>query len=211
MMKRLMLVAIAILYATTGCSNPKDANKANFKAAINEYFKTKSACIRLGRGIQFPHEVNRYSFNKSKLNKFVAIGFLSSGIIETSGYSRKTVYDLTEKGKSHFNQLENGFCFGKLRVKEITNFTEPTSKAASYYYSPFTDYTTSTVNYTAKVIDVDSWVKSKEVQNAFPSIAALYDRKKSPVQDTTVLILTNNGWVHNELFMNNSRGLNNLN
>ena len=40
MMKRLMLVSIAILYATTGCSNPKDANKANFKAAINEIVRS---------------------------------------------------------------------------------------------------------------------------------------------------------------------------
>lgn len=211
-MKRLTLLGfIALMYlALSGCANPKDANKRNFQAAISDYLKDKPACIKVttafGGKIKFPYRIRKFSYlsNEQLLKKFVAIGFLSSQKIDNPGYRRATIYDLTDKGLSHFNESENGFCYGKLRVKEILNFTEPNSKSNSgySYYSQLAGYTISTVNYTVETFDIDIWVKSEEVKKVFPAIKLMLNGKTS-LRDSTTLILTNDGWVHSDYFRNN--------
>lgn len=194
----------------SGCANPKDANKGNFKAAINDYLENKRACVRLtarfGTNIAFPYKTSRnyYTSNQQKLRKFTVLGFLSSQVTDNSRYRRRVIYNLTDKGLSHFDESRSGFCYGKLRVKEILNFTEPNSNSNSvaFQYSPQFGYTTSTVNYTVETIDIENWAKSKETQQMFPTIKSRLNKDK-PLRYTTTLILTNNGWVHGDSFINN--------
>lgn len=211
-MKRLSLLGvIAVMHLSlNGCANPKDANKGNFKAAINDYLKNERACIKLtvgfGTNIAFPYEtrINSYSYNQKKLTKFTAIGFLSSQILDSSTYKNRVIYNLTDKGLSHFDESRSGFCYGNLRVKEILNFTEPNSNSNSVLsqYLALSGYTASTVNYTTEIVDVDDWAKSKTTQQMFPTIKSKL-RKDKPLRYTTILILTNDGWVDGNSFINN--------
>lgn len=189
------IVAVLIFYIVTGCSNHKDANKANFKAAINDYHDKNPVCIKVtsiqGKNLQIPYKTRGLLFsNKYKLDNFVAAGLLFYQ--KVAGTQTIKIYDFTDEGKSHFSESKNGFCYAKLSVKEILNFSEPTLEG----------HTSSTINYTAEVVDIANWAQSNKVQNIFPEIKQLVNRKK-PLRTSTTLILTNNGWVNGDSFWNN--------
>lgn len=200
MMKYLIYLLAAGLYVMAGCTNPKSINEANLKAAIDEHLEQEGiGCVRVGNRMNgknhFPHEVKSSIFShEPKMIKLSSMGFLTSRIKRNYGYRNSRVYDLTEKGRAYFNEDENAFCYGKVRVKEIVHYTKPYLN--SHANSPYTGYTTSMVNYTLKVENLADWAKTEEAQDAFPFLRTIVENKK-PVEDSEVLILTNNGWVHN--------------
>ncbi|MBL1459084.1 MAG: hypothetical protein COA34_014700 [Methylophaga sp.] len=67
------LVAI-ILSSATACSSPTDANKDNFKAAINDYYEQKKECVDIGK---LPVTTSE-SKNPTVLDEFEKLGFFKS-------------------------------------------------------------------------------------------------------------------------------------
>ena len=81
-----------------------------------------------------------------------------------------------------------GFCMGKYRVSEVTGFTEPADAMGMKI---------SKVIYTYGVEGAPDWVKRPEILKANPNVAPDLDPKASK---NAVLILTNDGWVHERVF-----------
>lgn len=211
-MKSLILI-IPILYAALGCSASEKMNEASLKAGINDYLEYKGlGCIQVGNKIdwkhQFPYVVKPSVFSDvAKLDKLVDAGFLSSRIKDDCRYKESKIYDLTDKGRRYFDDYKHGFCYGKVSVKEIISYTEPQFHANAYTaYTPYsarslyTGHKTSKVKYVVQVDDLASWTKSKQVQDAFPSIEMFVENKEF-VEGADLFVSTNKGWVHNDIFL----------
>lgn len=208
-----MRVFIAIMLTfilSAGCSNPKDANEANFTEAINAYLNESPLFLRTD---QFPKEFDMrhkdyYENDLKNLEEWVAIGFLSkkeekkevpkqrlslrNEMIETT----ICTYDLTELGKEIYvnDQFLMGFRFGTPQVAEIINFSEPAPWPGGEIVS--------SVNFTYNVPVIEDWVE----ETSFKDHSSIKEAKASlenPVKDKANLILTNKGWMHIRLFKEN--------
>lgn len=200
---RNILLVISISALFVACSDKKDANKSNFKTAINNYIDKK--CIDIGSNYNFPLEIEKNDFRKSQLDSLEKVGLIKSTEKQIElklmfGNKTKLVdgfeYELTDLGKQAFVEKNGTFggkyfnlCVGKYKVTEVTNFTEPADMFGVKM---------SQVNYKKEAIDVPAWafelVKEKEFEYATKQIS------KDIKDDKIVLILTNDGWVTEKEF-----------
>lgn len=201
---RNFLLAISISALFVACSDKKDANKSNFKTAINNYIEKD--CIDIGSRYSFPLEIENNAFKKdeiARLGSLEKVGLLKSTSKQIKDkYSRvaKLVdgfeYELTDFGKQVFVEEANRYgggkylklCAGKYKVTEVINFTEPADMFGVKM---------SQVNFKKEAIDVPEWafelVKEEEFEYASKRIS-------KDIDDDIVLILTNDGWVTEKEF-----------
>lgn len=205
MKKFLIVLCIIMLIA---CSNPKKASKSNFKAAIQNYIAAEQSCIRdIG---EFPYEIKETSFRFQNITEFmepfVRIGFLS---IEEREEEKKPFfstalskskppemqrvirYSLEERGAEFYT--DSSFCYGSgYEVVEVNNFTEP---------ADFIGQTISRVNFSYKVTTISDWVtEDPYFQNEYETVKAHIQSSETPINSETVLVLTENGWIHEKEF-----------
>lgn len=107
----------------------------------------------------------------------------------------KSVFNLTEEGKKVYaadtvHQMGygtiGGLCFGKVTVKEIAEFTEPSDAMGRRI---------SHVSYTFVVTDFPAWAKSPEILAALPDLKKSVESENTPIKHQAMLVLTNNGWA----------------
>ena len=207
----IMLIAGTIL---SGCSDPKKANESNFSKAIDAYFTEEKACINAPTGGVKPAgqddkttdfslyvmEKPMFSFGNGAeyIDALVTVGLLKmkTGTVSVEGFGGKKdtavkIYELTDAGTKAFSkpdpEARGKFCYGTPQVDEVTQFTEP---AAMF------GMTVSQVNFTYHIENQADWANSPVLQKAYPNL------KKNVGKSLTgkaTLLLTNNGWVHNEL------------
>jgi hypothetical protein len=203
-MRKIMKIVVASVVAlvVAACSNPKDANKANFSKAIQAYLDTQTAfCLYVSDlpYVQAEKGIRAYDEKlPQKLNAFVEVGLLSARNTEVKAmFGNKMVpateYQATELGKQYLSKESSGrFCTGKRKLTGVDNFTEPGP-------APFSNVTASEVNFRYEITDLAEWAKSEKVRAAYDERAfkALEEN-----QDKAVLILTNEGWMHGRLFRN---------
>jgi len=199
------MVAAAVLLVA--CSDPKAASKQNFKVAVQKYLD--AAYPKCYLFANFPETFEWDLTNlRPKLDAMVKIGLVSVKIEpreERDMFGKKNnrsmpTYRLTEEGKKYFNtnagksiagKPMGAFCFGKAAVNDIKQFTEP---------SDMLGVRVSQVSYTYKVSDLPVWVNSPEIQKAIPEFMADAKSQNTPVSRSEMVILTNNGWVHQALY-----------
>ncbi|OWV31250.1 hypothetical protein [Halomonas campaniensis] len=184
-------ITILSSFLIVGCSSKDDASVSNFESVIADYYAaqdTPATCVG-GELDSFPYQIPRNYINISDVSLEDRIAALAdAGLIEQVGPNH---YGITEVGQSAFNPDE-GFCFGTIKVAEVTNFTEPSSNGA---------YTISRVNYTIEVADRPEWSKSSQLVDTFALsddgliTAGFLSRNDNPERKSIVLVKTNNGWV----------------
>lgn len=194
MLHRIVFIALAVLIA--GCSDPKAANEKNFAMAIQKTLDAEYP--RCYVEAKFPATIEGFDMNN---HKAVFPALVKAGLLSEKEESREVtdwmggkkelvvrVYDLTETGKQFYKAdgENNGFCFGKATVKEITEFTEPSDAQG---------VRASQVKFTYIVSDFPSWAKSPEMLAANTSLKEDVESEKTPINSLDVLALTNNGWV----------------
>lgn len=180
------------------CSDKKDANKSNFKEAINNHLDSK--CISFGGSYNFPVEIELKGYNKDELDSLEKVGLLKSvekklELKAMFGNPTKIVdgleYSLTDLGKTAFSSKVRAYvgeqsqlCAGKYKVTEIINFTEPADMMGVKLVR---------VTYKKVAVDVPTWayelVKEKNFEYASKIIS------KEAQDDKTELVLTNEGWI----------------
>lgn len=205
-MKSIMItsVSLALLLILNGCSDSKDANKKNFKTAIQTYLDAKPGLCVGYQASELPFTMDQdggfFRERVVRANALVEAGLLSRRDTEVQmigaakmvpGYE----YNITEAGKKYLVAgaagnlaASDGFCSGHYIVKEVTSFSEPTDAFGGHV---------SQANYTVIVEDVADWAKHPAVQAAFPSVAK---ELKADVSDKAVLVLTSEGWMHERIF-----------
>ena len=83
------------------------------------------------------------------------------------------------------------FCYGDYEALKITGFTEPAEHEG---------VRVSTVNYSYSVADISDWAKSDFLLKNFPQVSKDLKSDVEPLSGKATFILTNNAWVHEELF-----------
>lgn len=213
---RKTIYILSIVAIIIGCNNPKSANDENFSKSIQAHLDSEfPSCFYVGN---FPVKKRAHSFSLSHdfkkleiLEEAGLVDFEKKVVEKRSNWTGKkeevdvTEYHLTDRGKQVYNpnakeasKEENvgGFCIGKPQITGITNFSEP---------SEMMGYTVSNVKFKYQVGQIPDWAKSKILINGFSKIKQFVDSKSQNITDKAVLILTEEGWVHEKLFREQQR------
>jgi hypothetical protein len=169
-----LLCGVTLLFA--GC-NKQDNSKANYQAAINNYYKAHPLCLWQ---------------EEKKLAKTEGYDALTDAGLLTRTTAEKKVfivaskqvnnYDLSAQGRSAWTPDTNqpgygNFCYGHRAVDSIDSFTAGVNGSG---------LKTAAVNYHYSVADVPGWAQSQEVKTAFPSLSAALAQSQ-PGQDALVM------------------------
>lgn len=205
---RMSTILILLLTITfVGCDSRKDASVSNFTNVLNDYYENN--CLLISPGdVNFPvtiieGEVNFGRKNPEKYKALEDAGILESKeitVYENKDFLSKEkvevpakVYSMTDYGKDLFMEsslggtfsgLNKGFRIAKYKVEEIKNFSEPSQAMA---------YNISKVNYSYSPVDIQEWAKNRNIEKAFPWLSRQLQNEQ---KTTAILILMNDGWVH---------------
>lgn len=197
---KLVSIAVSITLALAACSNPKAANKANFKEALQAYYDDNPACVASFLD-EFPGDVTIDERPIFGGKDYRAAALETALFIKSNERKNKTfsgnqttiTVSLSPLGKQ-YAKISNGstqgrleFCYGKYVVDDIVRFTEPNNMMGM---------TISEVTYSKRVTDVADWAKSPKALEAWKQISRDQE-KQEPQMDA--LVLTNEGWVHERM------------
>ena len=207
---------LAAILAGISCSDPRAASEANFKTAIQDYYASaQQACLDFPGG--FPKDVMEGSYNfddQSRLfDELVAVGFLRSEPLQKQVRKNplaftfpgrkpemKTIsgkrYSITEEGRAAAGPSPGAigarFCYGSYEVREVTNFTAPAAALGQ---------TISRVSFTFAAADIADWASNSELlRGKFPRLVRDLKSSDEPIKGQAVLVLTENGWIHQAMF-----------
>ncbi|MGP1684351.1 MAG: hypothetical protein ACTS8S_18695 [Giesbergeria sp.] len=215
-MKKFVLMTIAPVVLLAACSNPKEANEKNFKAALQAHYDRpdQAICVQVsaphdrvtktGEKIELkPIEVQSNSKGENILFALAKAGLFTEEVRETPNPNRweknnpmlrTSVFSLSDEGRKFIRDGGGAFshrldfCTGKLEVISITNFTQPTELLG---------FTTTTIRYKTKVAGQAPWLTDEVLKAAF----LFQERNFADGADARApLLLTNNGWMHEKDF-----------
>jgi len=230
-MTRSAILKIALLLLATvvvaSCSNPKDANKANFERAIQAYLDTDPVCLQRITLAQDFYPVSykqedvdiaeknkgNKEFNSGSLTLQDDIIFADLGLLKaTQGpvSIRKTggFYIGPEKQvpATTFTVTEEGNKWRKSTQRTIAGRLPPFFCFGNKKLVKIVNFTepsnafgstSSGVSYTYKVANVAPWAMTDTAKDKFEVIKKALETEES---DTTQLIKTDAGWMHPALF-----------
>jgi hypothetical protein len=182
-----LTISCLVLALAAGCSSKKDANKTNFKDAINTYYSAHPECLWT-TAVKFPTRAD--TSDTSKTAGYDAL--TDQGMLARAQDSRKVFifgtkqvsdYDLTDKGRAAWTADPQqpgfgNFCYGH---RDVTSVDDLTANGG-----------TGTANYHYQLGGVASWADNAEVKTAFPAVQA---NLAGPMSDKANLVLGDNGWV----------------
>jgi hypothetical protein len=187
------LAAAALLIV--GCSgDPKAARKANFKAALQDWFERNPVCTTLALMSDIPIvKEARDRSDTAAIDAAVAAGLLSvESFRQVPPFGRTPEdyrrYRSTDAGKAAIRAGMMGsvdICFARRAVESIDSFTAPADMAGIHL---------SRVTYRYRLADVAPWTNDAAIKAALPAIGQIL--AKSPEAATDTLVLTSEGWKH---------------
>ena len=181
--RAMLLCGVTLLFA--GC-NKQDNSKANYQAAINNYYKAHPACIWQDTK-KFP--VQAATSDDAKTEGYDALtdaGLLTRTTAEKKVFivASKQVnnYDLSAQGRSAWtpDTTQPGygnFCYGHRTVDSIDSFTTGVNGSG---------LKTAQVNYHYSLADVPHGRSQKRCKTAFSSAGAALAQSQ-PGQDSLVM------------------------
>ncbi len=180
----------SLLLLAAGCSRT-DSTKANFKSAIDNYYKAHPACL-WPEAKKFP--VQAATADDAKTAGYDALtdaGLLTRTTAEKKvfilGSKQVNDYDLSDKGRSVWTQDSTqpgygNFCYGHRQVTSIDSSTTGVNGSGTK---------TAQVNYHFTMGDVAGWAQSQEMQTAFPN---LNDSLAGSQMGQATLVMNGNNW-----------------
>ncbi len=182
-------MTVAVLLAAAGCSDPKDANKTNFKAALDRHYAAHCVYVTPSVGLStYPVSIDAAT-DSSRFDALAAAGLLaaSSSAAEHPGplgigtiRTETRTFTLTDAGKSEFQPATSGFCAAHYTVSSVDGFSAPTPKDGR---------TVSEVDVTLAP-NLEGWTSN-------PAVQQRYGAQLSAVQgthDKVELVLLDRGW-----------------
>ena len=194
---KLTATALLLTAALAACSDKTDANKANFKEALQTHFNAApGVCITPpSQSVPFELDMKPWFTPPSGVTAISrADALVEAGLLTRSENPAKKVfvYDLTAEGQKHLkpgagsNRARgDAFCTGKTVIKEVTSFTAP---------ADLLGYRVSEVTYTYNSEGMADWVKTPALEKVNRERAARL--RGDPGKHKAMLRLTSEGWVH---------------
>lgn len=193
MWKTALVVVVAGLLA--GCQDSKKANEENFSTAIQSYLDTRDGLCVGVPGRVYPYQAEHDSplivEDRARLAALAKVGLLRQvGKEEAPRYELDANADTyLRRSSSEQSQGEHdAFCTGRLVLDRINCFTEPASAGG---------FTVSQVSYVYHLADAAGWIKDSAIQDSYEDLRALTAQE---VEGQARMILTNKGWVHQNLY-----------
>ncbi|MFJ4348888.1 hypothetical protein [Pseudomonas sp. NPDC089401] len=204
------IVPLALLATLAGCSDTQDASEANFRKAAQAYLDTQYPHCFVTT--DFPTKTQDFDVNGTNkaLHALATVGIVSEKEISRVEVpdrlwqkARTDIYyafDLTEEGRKYYKadaqtmlngKLKGGLCFGKAEVTAIEQFSEP---------GQMMGHTISDVTYAYKVNGLPAWASDDKVRGSIRGLDEALATREAPAREKRVMVLTNNGWVHERLF-----------
>ena len=192
MKKTGLALVMAVLLAA--CQDPRQANKANFGAAIQSYLDTRDGLCVGVPGRQYPYQAEHDSELAVQDRQRLA-ALAEAGLLREVGTVAAPRYELSSAGEPYLVRgdaqrqgLHDAFCTGRLVLDSVTSFTEPAEAGG---------LKVSRVNYVYHVRDAAAWLQWSSVQKTYPELAPFM---APAVQGQALLVLTSKGWVHQNQF-----------
>ena len=197
------LLVSSLTLAIMGCSDSQKAGESNFKSAAQDFLNVAyPACYIVET---FPTKPDGWDIRGQKLiyEEMVKLGLLIKKEEMTKPKSKwqkpqkEFVFDLTDEGKKYYqlpndkNHKQGGFCFGEPKVKEITNFTEPSEMMGKKV---------SRINFTYIVTDFPNWIKNPDILKLSDVLKRDVNSPEAPIKIDVNMVLTNKGWIEIHLF-----------
>ncbi|MET4898740.1 hypothetical protein RN629_16590 [Sphingomonadaceae bacterium jetA1] len=169
-----MAVAAVAALLVAGCSgDQKAASKANFKAALQEWFDRNPVCTTLAVMSDIP--IVREARDRSSaagIDAAVSAGLLSvESFREVPPFGRTPEdyrrYRPTDTGKTAIRKGRMGsvdICFARREIESIETFTEPADMAGIRL---------SRVTYRYGLADVAPWTNDAAIKAALPAIGQI--------------------------------------
>lgn len=168
------VAALGLAALLTACNGFKRATPKNFTRALNSYFATRDQCL-YSSAVRFPYEASLTT--KTPTFDALTAARLLDRKEETAIQVKR--YSMTPYAEKNVNPR---FCYGQRQVVSIVSSGTPVVVAGLQ---------TVHVTYRYKIVNLPGWADSKQMRKAFPALA----KATSPdAKDTTLLVLTVNGW-----------------
>lgn len=173
--KRLVTASFAVLLA--GCSSQLTPTNAKIEKGLNDYFLAHNVCL-FPAGRNFPYEVS--PGKDAKGDKKMMDAMKDAGLLtEVDDFeTRVPRYSLTAVGK----RAAPRFCYGHKQVSSVDGFTAPVKDG---------NVLETTASFHAVMQDVPVWVKTDEMEAAFPEMAA---NISGPQPGKIVMATAGAGW-----------------
>jgi len=212
--KTILLLSGAAFFVTACGNDPKAANEANFKEALNAHYAQMKQCVRIGSQPDADGIIQEFRTDGGVQDKQLPFynGLVNLGLLDAVSYQKDTKnfsgqvtgkadwvgYKFSENGKTFLRptELDAGafstgarqLCYGTPQVVEIINFTEPVQAMGAKV---------SNVQYTYRLVDVAAWASDPAIINQFEWMSDRISNLSISKDDD--LVLTNNGWAHNTI------------
>lgn len=193
------LSLLAMTLTLAGCTDPQEATSSNFSKSIQNFYNglQPAICLPLPQN-KTPFVLVNSSFDKRQADILVKLGLLSSKPTQVevnqlfgSAIKEGMEYEMTKDGEKYFveDTHTNKFCTGRYSVKNIENFTSP---------NPHNGITVSYVNFTYTIEELAKWAENPAILEFDGKLKQLLEPPERKGKAT--LLLTNKGWVHEQLF-----------
>ena len=185
--------SLAALVALASCGNPRAANDANFKTALDSHFAAHCVYVSPSVGLTaYPASIDSGT-DTSRFDALVSAGLLSAATstaehpgllgIGTTRTETRT-YALTDAGRAAYRtdtSAGGGFCAGHYTVVSVDGFTAPTASNGR---------TVAQVTFTVDP-HLDGWVSTPAVQDRYGAELTAIRR----TADHATLVLADKGWT----------------
>ncbi len=205
-MYKIKVSALAVMCGVlSACGSPSDPSDSNFKKAVQEYLDA-SFPVCVIHEAKFPTDPIIMDFHNRRAiytdlvtqglmtKKDVAVPGIFKGAPDRVGPS----FDLTAEGKKYYVAADEntigkvpGLCFGKAKVNEIVNFSQPSDAFG---------HTISEVKYTYTVSDLPAWANTASLLAVNDGLKEIVKANGAPVDGKVTLVLTGKGWMESHLF-----------
>ena len=212
--KAILLLSGAAFFVTACGNDPKAANEANFKEALNAYYAQMKQCVRIGSQPDADGIIQEFRTDGGVQDKQLPFynGLVTLGLLDAVSYQKDTKnfsgqvtgkadwvgYKFSENGKTFLRptELDAGafstgarqLCYGTPQVVEIINFTEPVQAMGAKV---------SNVQYTYRLVDVAAWASVPALTKEFEWLSERVTNQSIAKADD--MVLTQAGWVHHSI------------
>ncbi len=192
-MKSYRVLALLPLAALlSACGDARDASESNFRSALQDDVGNMGPAICLeapAPRLPFVMDNRAASQNPDMADRARRANALTeAGLLEREDISDgRQRYKLTKEGRDSYARAhgleQGGFCFGKVRIEGVDNFTPAQAIDGGY--------TVSHVRYSYKIRDIPSWAEEDSLRKAYKGGLEGIEEAQ---HKRAMMILTNKGW-----------------